>query len=110
MFHGWFTTCTNCPVCGFRLERGEEGYWVGAYMFNLVAAELIWVVSMAGLLWWTWPDPPWGVLLVGGVVMMVAAPVAFFPFARMIFLAFDLTFRPVNANDYSRPHENDLPS
>jgi uncharacterized protein (DUF983 family) len=110
VFHNWFTTCNNCPACGIRLERGEQGYWVGAYMFNLVAAELVWAVSMVGLLWWTWPDPPWSVLLVGGVVMMVAAPIAFFPFSRMIFLAFDLMFRPVNADDYPRPDDNDLPS
>lgn len=105
VFLNWFTTCDNCPVCGIRLERGETGYWVGAYMFNLVAAELVWAASMVVLLWWTWPDPPWTMLLVGGVILMVVTPVVFFPFARMFFLAFDLVFRPAKADDYPGPHE-----
>ena len=96
----WFTICDNCPVCGIRLQRGEEGYWVGAYMFNLVAAELVWAASMTGIVWWTWPNPPWTGLLVSGVMLMVAAPVVFFPFSRLVFLAFDMVFRPPAPEDY----------
>lgn len=101
----WFTICENCPLCGIRLQRGEDGYWVGAYMFNLIAAELIWAGSMVAILWWTWPQPPWTALLVGGVVLMVLAPVVLFPFSRLTFLAFDLVFRPARPDDYPGPHE-----
>jgi hypothetical protein len=31
----------RCPDCRLRTARGEEGYVVGAYMFNIMAAELI---------------------------------------------------------------------
>lgn len=96
----WFTLCDNCPVCGIKLQRGEEGYWVGAYMFNLIAAELVWAASMVAILRWTWPNPPWTGLVVGGVIVMVLAPVAFFPFSRLVFLAFDLVFRPPQPDDY----------
>ena len=34
-------------VCGFRFERGEEGYQVGAYMFNIIAAELLFAFLFA---------------------------------------------------------------
>jgi uncharacterized protein (DUF983 family) len=101
----WFTLCANCPVCGIRLQRGEDGYWVGGYMFNLIAAELIWAGSLVALLWWTWPTPPWTVLLIGGVMLMVLSPVALFPFSRLVFLAFDLVFRPPKPDDYPGPHE-----
>ena len=65
---------------------------------------------MVGFLVWTWPTPPWTALLIGGVVLMLAAPVAFFPFARTLFLAFDLIFRPAKADDYPGPHEAGAPS
>jgi uncharacterized protein (DUF983 family) len=96
----WFMVSDNCPACGIRLQRGEEGYWVGAYMFNLIAAELVWAGSMVAVVWWTWPSPPWTGLLVGGVLLMVLMPVAFFPFSRLVFLAFDLVFRPPQPEDY----------
>ncbi len=96
----WFLVSDNCPVCGIRLQRGEDGYWVGAYMFNLIAAELVWAGSMVAIVWWTWPSPPWTGLLVAGVLLMVVMPVAFFPFSRLVFLAFDLVFRPPQSEDY----------
>ena len=96
----WFMVSDICPVCGIRLQRGEDGYWVGAYMFNLIAAELVWAGSMVTIVWWTWPTPPWTGLLVGGVLLMVLMPVAFFPFSRLVFLAFDLVFRPQQPEDY----------
>jgi len=38
----WFKFKHGCPTCDLALERGEsEDYWLGAYMFNLVAAELV---------------------------------------------------------------------
>ncbi len=33
----------RCPQCGLLFERGEQGYVVGAYMFNIAAAELVFV-------------------------------------------------------------------
>ncbi len=101
----WLKLHESCPTCEIHFERGEEGYWVGAYMFNLIAAEQLWAGSMVALLWWTWPSPPWELFLTGGVALMIVAPVLFFPFARTLFLAFDLIFRPPKPDDYPGPHE-----
>ena len=90
----------RCPVCGMRLARGEEGYEVGAYMFNIVAAELIFAAIFLGVLASTWPTPPWDQLLYGGLVLMVAVPFLFYPLAKTIFLAFDLVFRPPMPEDF----------
>ena len=87
----------RCPACGIRLARGEEGYQVGAYMFNMIAAELIFV----GILVSTWPEPPWDPLLYGGVALMILLPVLFYPFSKTLFLAFDLVFRPPMAEDFN---------
>ena len=75
----------RCPACRLRLERGEEGYQVGAYMFNIVAAELVFALILLGVLIATWPSPPWDVLLYGGAVLMVIAPFLFYPFFKRFF-------------------------
>lgn len=90
----------RCPVCRIRLERGEEGYQVGAYMFNIVAAELIFAVIFLGVLVASWPTPPWDELLYGGLAIMVVAPFLFYPFSKTVFLAFDLIFRPPTRQDF----------
>ena len=47
-----------------------------------------------------WPDPPWTVLQYGGAAMMIGLPVLFYPFAKTLFLAFDLIFRPPGPEDF----------
>src|SRR6266481_2241943 len=36
---GWFGIRPACPRCALRLDRGEEGYFVGAIVFNMAFAE-----------------------------------------------------------------------
>jgi uncharacterized protein (DUF983 family) len=103
IFDSWLRIRVRCPVCGLRLERGEEGYQVGAYMFNIVAAELVFAAVFLGILMFTWPDPPWTTLLYGGVAIMLVAPVVFYPFSKTLFLAFDLVFRPPTPEDFLEP-------
>jgi uncharacterized protein (DUF983 family) len=85
---------SQCEVCGLEFERGEEGYQVGSYMFNIVAAELVFAALFLGIVMLTWPSPPWALLQYGGAALMVIAPFVFFPFSKTLFLAFDLIFRP----------------
>jgi hypothetical protein len=83
------------------LERGEEGYQVGAYMFNIVASELAFALLFLGVLMASWPSPPWSLLLYGGVALMVIAPFLFYPFSKTLFLAFDLIFRQPSPEDFN---------
>lgn len=92
---------SHCPTCNLALERGEEGYQVGSYMFNIVAAELTFAAIFIGILVLTWPSPPWNALLYGGVALMIIVPFLFFPFSKTLFLAFDLVFRPPGHDDHS---------
>jgi hypothetical protein len=94
-----------CPVCGLGLERGERGYWLGAYFFNLMAVETVFSVWMAGFLFVTWPDPPWGVFQITTIILMVLVPFVFFPFSKTLFLAFDLLMRPPDPQEFEAPHE-----
>jgi len=36
-----------CPACGLRLDPGEPDYRLGALMFNLIAAELLFAVGVS---------------------------------------------------------------
>lgn len=91
LFHSWLKPRSRCPSCGLPLDRGEEGYQVGSYMFNIIAAELIFAAVFVGLIVATWPSPPRTELQI--------APFVFFPFSRTLFLAFDLVFRPATRDE-----------
>jgi uncharacterized protein (DUF983 family) len=103
VFSSWFRMRTRCPVCGLKLERGEEGYQVGSYMFNLVASELVFAAVFVGIVLLTWPSPPWTELEYGGIVLMIIAPFVLFPFSKTLFLAFDLAFRPATRDELAAP-------
>ena len=103
IFDSWLRMRRHCPQCGLPMERGEQGYQVASYMFNIIAAELIFAATFLGVLVGTWPTPPWDLLLYGGMALMVIMPFLFFPFSKTLFLAFDLTFRPAAPDELLRP-------
>jgi hypothetical protein len=70
-----------------------------------MAVETLFVVWVVGLLWWTWPSPPWRFFQIGTIVLMAVSPFAFFPFSKTLFLAFDLWVRPPAEEDFILPHE-----
>jgi uncharacterized protein (DUF983 family) len=96
LFETWFRQKDRCPRCDLLFNRGEQGYIVGAYMFNIIVAELIFAAIFVGVLLLSWPDPPWDLLTYGGAALMILLPLVFYPFSRTLFLAFDLIFRPAH--------------
>lgn len=85
-----------CPTCGLQLERNEEGYTVGAYMFNIALAEAAFVVVFVGVLILTWPNPPWQLLTWISVGLMVLLPMVFYPYSKTLFLGMHLLFHPAD--------------
>lgn len=68
-------------------------------MFNIAAAEGVFLLLLVGVLWRTWPEPPWEALTWGSAVLMVVLPVLFYPFSKTLFLGFDLLFRPASGEE-----------
>ena len=95
MLRHWFRMRARCPRCGLRVERGERDYFIGSMMFNLVLAELLFALLFVGALIATWPDVPWDTMEWLAPLMMLAAPLVLFPFSKLVWLAFDVMFRPV---------------
>jgi len=94
LFSSWFKMVPECPTCGLLTERNEQGYQVGAYMFNIALAELCFVIVLVGVMVGTWPNPPWSELTWISVGLMVLLPVLFYPFSKTLFLGFHLLFHP----------------
>ena len=106
LLESWFRLRPRCPTCGLRLDRGEEDFFLGAMMFNLVLSEGLLALGLVGLLVATWPDVPWTFLQFGFVALMVLAPFFFFPFSKTIWLASDILMRPVTEEEMRWHHEN----
>ena len=55
LFKHWMHIIDHCPRCGLIFEA-EEGYWVGAMIWNLVVTELLFVVLVGIGVALTWPE------------------------------------------------------
>ena len=95
----WFRTREHCPRCGIRFSRGESDYFLGAYLLNLVVAELGFAVLFVTTLVATWPTPPWTAVTIGSIVLVALLPMLTFPYTRGIWLGIDLLFRPERRGD-----------
>ena len=95
ILESWFRLRTRCPGCGLVLDRGESDYFLGAYLVNLVAVELVVTAAMGLVGVATWPRVPWTALTWGGVVFAALAAIACYPLTKSLWLAVDVVLRPV---------------
>ena len=63
----------------------------------LIAVEMLFGIGFLAVLLVTWPNPPWDAIEWGGVIVLTAGVLIAYPFARTLFLAIDLIFRPVSS-------------
>lgn len=99
IFASLFQLKANCPSCGLRLERGENDYFVGAYLFNLIAVELILFFCVCSFVFFTWPNPPWDAITYVTAFLMLSGCVFCYPFAKTTWLAVDLAIRPLTREE-----------
>jgi uncharacterized protein (DUF983 family) len=93
----WFRLEERCPRCKLHLHREETDYFLGAYTIMLIAVEGMFAMGFVAVLLLTWPNPPWELIEWGGVVVLTAGVLVAYPFARTLFLAIDLIFRPISS-------------
>lgn len=72
---------------------------MGAYLVNLIVAELLFAIGLAVWVISAWPDVPWDRLEMVGALVLIAAPMLTYPFSRTLWLAVDLIFDPPTARD-----------
>lgn len=90
----WFRLRHACGHCHKALERGEPDYFLGGMMFNLILSELLFAGIFVAVLVFMWPTVPWDAIQVGAPLGMALAPVVLYPVSKLVWLAFDLAFRP----------------
>ncbi len=99
IFANWFTLREQCPTCGLKFDRAEDDYFIGAYLFNLVAVELLVAALIGVVIFATMPNPPWTLLQYGAVVLVLFGAFVCYPFAKTTWLAFDILLRPVTPGE-----------
>jgi len=97
----WVIVVPQCPRCRLRLDRGEPDYWIGAMLFNLIAAEILFASGVLTVLLLTAPNPPWDALYWGGIAGTIVMPIVTYPITKLMWLTFDLIFRPPHPGDFA---------
>ena len=87
----WLAMKASCPDCGLDLATGNRP---GAYILNIAMAEVTLVVVLAIVVLRTWPNPPYNLLQWLAPLLMVLAPLLFYPFSKLVFVAIDLAMHP----------------
>ena len=93
----WFTMKERCPRCGLHLDREEGDYFLGAYMIMLILMESLFAAGFLIVLLVTWPDPPWQAIQWIGALVLLAGVLFAYPFAKTLWIAVDIMFRPVGS-------------
>ena len=91
----WLKVRVRCGNCGIRLERGEHDYFAGSMLLNFCLTGVLLLLGIVTLILATRPDVNWDVLEWAGPVAMLGLPLFLFPFTKLLWLAADITMRPV---------------
>jgi uncharacterized protein (DUF983 family) len=98
LFTSFFGLRPRCPRCGLAFER-EEGYWLGAMIVAIGVTEALFGVWFVGGMLVTWPDVPWTMLLVGGLVLNATIPVVTYPWSKTTWMGLHHAFVPPDASE-----------
>lgn len=96
LFVHWLKPRPACANCGQALVRIDEGggNYLGSLVLNFAAAELAIALLVLVTVILTWPSPPWNGIIYGGVALALLAPLICYPFAKLLWLAIDLSANP----------------
>jgi len=96
----------RCPRCDLLLER-EEGAFLGSMSINYAVTGSIGLVYLIAMLIFERSAPTW-LLVSGGLAILLAVPLLFYPTSKTLWAALDLlAFRLEHDNDQGSDH---LPS
>ncbi len=104
LFHRWFTIVLRCPTCAHYFER-DAGYWSGAIALNGLVTGSLFMVILAGVTSYTWPQVPTIPLFILAVVFNVGFSMFFFPFSKTIWAALDYALHPLEPDEVEESYE-----
>lgn len=96
LFSNWFRMRDRCPRCGYVFAR-EDGFALGAILMNFAITEallaVVGIIPLIALLA-SHPNANVAPVIVAAGAAVVLGPVAFAPYSRTLWVAFELIFRP----------------
>jgi uncharacterized protein (DUF983 family) len=97
LFASWFRMVRNCSGCRFKFER-EPGYFLGSIYVNYGLSVALVIVTLVTTTIW-----PVSTTLQVSIVAAIVAFFAlwFFRYARALWLAFDVSIAPPEAQEFS---------
>ncbi|MDZ4259962.1 MAG: DUF983 domain-containing protein [Gemmatimonadales bacterium] len=104
----WFRESANCPRCGIKLDRAEDGHQVGSYTLNISLTLLLLVAGMCTAIWLSWPTPPWTAITIGSVAAAIVLPLLLYPWTKTFYLALHILLHPPEERDFEAPREPGL--
>jgi uncharacterized protein (DUF983 family) len=100
LFRRWFSMQERCPRCHIRLER-VEGSWSGSVGLNTVVTFTCLFLALIIGFFATWPDVSAGTLLLIAGPVALLVPILFLPFSKTLWLAVELSMRPLAPGETS---------
>ena len=94
----WLKLRVKCGTCGLRLLRGEHDSFTGSMFILFTLVGLVSYAAIVVALLVT-KSTPWELLQNGLPVLAIVELLAFFPFSKLLWLAFDLMLRPVTPSE-----------
>jgi uncharacterized protein (DUF983 family) len=88
----------TCAACGLQFER-EPGYWVGAVIINTTVIFATFLVVFGGLVLATYPDVPWGLVLVVTALANVIIPIVFYPISKSLWTGMELSWHQLEPDE-----------
>ena len=93
---------SHCPRCAFHFNR-VPGHWLGSWFLNVLVTQGVVVLILVVVGAATWPDVPVMAMTIAAGAAAVLVPLAFFPFARTIWVAIELAMRPLELDEGVAP-------
>lgn len=100
VFETWFRMRPRCRRCGYQFER-EPGFFLGSWFINFCVVTGVLFALVVAYIGWKAGHPEAGALVpvLVGVGVAVVGPIAFFPWSRTIWAAFDLLMTPLELEE-----------
>lgn len=99
-FRYWLKRTDHCPGCGYTLDRETDSFY-GAFLINLcVTFALLFGLLIAMVGFEAANNPlPLELVIIVGVIIAVAVPLVFYPFAFTLWMVIDLHSDPLQVSE-----------
>jgi uncharacterized protein (DUF983 family) len=101
----WFHRYDSCQNCGLSVQRGQEGFELGAASINAIVTLGFLIVAGAIATVVMYPDVAWVPLIVVLAIVAIGLPILLYPFTFTIWFAIELLMEKPSPVELARASE-----